>query len=249
MCVRRMVEKCHTITQRISARKAAWNQPCQLPLSPCGLRFKLEPIYAVTKMDTVSFMQEVGNYCASSMSPHTHTHTALDRQVVQSKAAWCRQRCSRPSGCLHLGTSKQSWRRVALRVTRYCFHNLKRHELSTNKNSQRQFLLKQSFPNKRVKSKPRNGTTVIVMYLSLHSALLSSVGMVQLKGQRWVICFQPRGQPHNRRGQVNQLRHDMNHHDEGQCSHQRPCYCPPSPEHSHVLDTQAASLSLPHQLP
>ncbi|KAF5910193.1 Uncharacterized protein DAT39_000237 [Clarias magur] len=67
-----MVAKCHTITGRIGACEAAWNQSCRLPLSPCGLRFKLEPIYAVTKMDTVSFMQEVGNYCASSLflSPH-----------------------------------------------------------------------------------------------------------------------------------------------------------------------------------
>lgn len=175
--------KCHTITERIAAREAAWNQSCRLPLSPCGLRFKLEPIYAVTKMDTVSFMQEVGNYCASPRPllphhhhQHTHAHThslLLTDKWCKSKAAWCTQHCFRASVRLHLGASKQSWRRVALRVTRYCFHNLTRHELSTNKNSQRQFLLKQSSPNKRVKSKPRNGTAIILWYSSLCSPLPS----------------------------------------------------------------------------
>lgn len=72
MCVRRMVAECHTITERIGSREAAGNQSRCLPLSPCGLRFKLDPIYAVTKMDTVSFMQEVGITAPPPTSPHTH---------------------------------------------------------------------------------------------------------------------------------------------------------------------------------
>lgn len=120
MCVRRMVANCHTITERISARVAAWNQSCRLPLSPCGLRFKLEPIYAVTKMDTVSFMKEVGNYYASSTPPHCSWQISGAKQscVVQTALL----QTQRPPSSRNEQIEPETC--GSFRVTRYCFHNL-----------------------------------------------------------------------------------------------------------------------------
>lgn len=119
------------------AREAAWNQSGRMPLSPCGLRFKLEPMYAVTKMDIVSFMQEVGNYCPSPL----YTLLLTDK--------WCKQTCVLQTPLLQTHqppSSRQGQIQPAtsghLNDTPLLSKPLARCEPSSNINTQRQFLPK-----------------------------------------------------------------------------------------------------------